>query len=104
MWLCVFDRSGPYNSEKFDIHEEPERFVTVIAGYALMTDAELGLNMFVKRDGHSKRIAARDVRIDLEDKPITSQKAIVCRRNNMLSRREKRPKKMGACGEVRLAV
>jgi hypothetical protein len=42
MRLWVFDRSGPYNSKKFDIHKEPERFVTVIAGYALMTDAELG--------------------------------------------------------------
>ena len=44
MRLWVFDRSGPYNSKKFDIHKEPERFIMVIAGYALMTDAELGLN------------------------------------------------------------
>lgn len=36
--LWVFDRSGPYNSEKFDIHNEPERFVKVLAGYALMSD------------------------------------------------------------------
>jgi hypothetical protein len=44
MRLWVFDRSGSYNSEKFDIHKEPERFVKVIAGYAMMSDAELGLN------------------------------------------------------------
>jgi Fungal protein kinase len=44
MRLWVFDRSGPYDSKKFDIHKEPERFIMVIAGYALMTDAELGLN------------------------------------------------------------
>ncbi|PMD50233.1 uncharacterized protein K444DRAFT_546501, partial [Hyaloscypha bicolor E] len=31
MRLWVFDRSGPYNSEKFDIHKEPERFVTTLA-------------------------------------------------------------------------
>jgi hypothetical protein len=43
----MFDRSGAYNSEKFDLHKEPERFVKVIAGYALMTDAELGLNTYV---------------------------------------------------------
>ena len=49
MRLRVFDRSGPYSSEKFDIHKEPERFTRVIAGYALMTDAELGLNTFIKR-------------------------------------------------------
>ncbi|OBT65100.1 hypothetical protein VE03_05283 [Pseudogymnoascus sp. 23342-1-I1] len=49
----VFDRSGPYSSEKFDIHKEPERFIQVIAGYALMTDAELGLNTYIGRDGIS---------------------------------------------------
>ncbi|KAH9205216.1 hypothetical protein DL95DRAFT_528943 [Leptodontidium sp. 2 PMI_412] len=79
MRLWVFDRSGPFSSEKFDIHKEPERFVKVIAGYALMSDAELGLNTFIKRDGNGKYIVARDVRISLEDKPIASTKAIVCR-------------------------
>jgi hypothetical protein len=44
MRLWVFDRSGPDNSEKFDIHNEPERFIRVIAGYTLMMDAELELN------------------------------------------------------------
>ncbi|KAJ2901648.1 uncharacterized protein MKZ38_001607 [Zalerion maritima] len=79
MRLWVFDRSGPYNSEKFDIHKEPGRFIKAIAGYALMTDAELGLNTFIKHDGNGKYIVARDVRISLEDKPIASTKAIVCR-------------------------
>jgi Fungal protein kinase len=54
--LWVFDRSGPYNSEKFDIHKEPERFVKVLAGYALKSDTELGLNTFIKRDGISKYV------------------------------------------------
>jgi hypothetical protein len=36
MRLWMFDRSGPYNSEKFDIHKEPERFIRVTAGYALI--------------------------------------------------------------------
>ncbi|KAM3066403.1 hypothetical protein ACMFMG_012093 [Clarireedia jacksonii] len=76
MRLWVFDRSGLYNSEKFDVHKEPERFVRVIAGYTLMTDAELGLNTFVKHDGNGKYIVARDVNICLEDKPIASTKAI----------------------------
>ncbi|KAA6406909.1 MAG: uncharacterized protein FRX48_09207 [Lasallia pustulata] len=53
MRLWMFDRSGPYNSENFDIHKEPERCIRVIAGYALMTDAELGLNTFIKRDVNS---------------------------------------------------
>ena len=34
MWLWVFDRSGVYSSEKFDINKGPERFVKVIASYA----------------------------------------------------------------------
>ena len=42
-----------------------------------MTDAELGLNTFIKHDGNGKYIVARDLRISLEDKPITSTKAIV---------------------------
>ncbi|PQE18224.1 hypothetical protein CJF32_00010706 [Rutstroemia sp. NJR-2017a WRK4] len=79
MRLWVFDRSGPYNSENFDIHREPERFIRVIAGYALMSDAGLGLNTFVKHDGNGKYIVARDVKISLEDDPIASTKAIVCR-------------------------
>ncbi|KAH8585983.1 hypothetical protein B0O99DRAFT_695910 [Bisporella sp. PMI_857] len=72
-------RSGPYNSEKFDIHKEPERFIKVLVGYAMMSDAELGLNTFIKRDSNGKYIVTRDVRISLEDKPIASTKAIVCR-------------------------
>ena len=41
---------------KFDIHKEPERFVKVLAGYVLMSNAELGLNTFIKRDGSSKTL------------------------------------------------
>jgi hypothetical protein len=44
--LWIFDRSGSYNSEKFDIYKEPERFVRVITRYVLITDTELGLNIF----------------------------------------------------------
>ncbi|KFY98879.1 hypothetical protein V498_01166 [Pseudogymnoascus sp. VKM F-4517 (FW-2822)] len=51
MRLWVFDRSGLYSSEKFDIYKELERFIQVIAGYALMMDAELGLNTYIGRDG-----------------------------------------------------
>jgi hypothetical protein len=75
----VFDRSGPYSSEKFNIHKEPERFVKVIVGYTLMSAAELGLNTFIKRDRNGKYIVTRDMRISLEDKLIASTKAIICR-------------------------
>jgi hypothetical protein len=68
--LWVFDRSGSSNSEKSDIHKEPEGFVKVLAGYAMMSDAELGLNTFIKRDGNGEYIVTRNVRISLEDQPI----------------------------------
>jgi hypothetical protein len=69
MRLWVFNRSGPYSSEKFDIYKELERFVRVITSYALMTNAELGLNTFIRRGGN-KYIVTQGVRISLEDKPL----------------------------------
>jgi hypothetical protein len=77
--LWVFDRSRPYNSEKFDIYKEPERFIKVLAGYALMSNTELGLNTFIKRNRNNKYIITRDIRISLEDKLIALIKAIVYR-------------------------
>jgi hypothetical protein len=62
----VFDRSGLYNSEKFDIYKEPERFIRVITKYVLMTDAELGLNTFIKHNRTGKCIIIQDVRIFLK--------------------------------------
>lgn len=44
-----------------------------------MSDIELGLNTFIKRDSNGKYIVIRDARISLEDKPIASIKAIVYR-------------------------
>jgi hypothetical protein len=75
----VFDRSGPYNSENFDIYKEPERFVKVLVGYAMMSDAELGLKTFIKRKGSSKYVIVPGVRIALEDKLIALTKVKVCR-------------------------
>ena len=86
MRLWLFDRSGPYNSEKFDIHKEPERFVKVLAGYALMSDAELGLNTFIKCDGRCKYVVGEDCsgrQADRLDKSYSVQ------RNDMLSRKKK---------------
>lgn len=47
-------RSGAYNSEKYDAYKEPERFAKVNADYTLMSNLELGLNIFVHRDGNVK--------------------------------------------------
>lgn len=49
--LYVFDRSEAYSAATFDIHAEVERFIRDMSGYALMSDEELGLDMFVRRCG-----------------------------------------------------
>lgn len=87
MSICIFSeirygvRIKPlrYGASNTDIILLRILFIRVIARYALITDAELGLNTFIKRDRTGKYIVARNVRISLEDKPIVLTKAIVCR-------------------------
>ncbi|KAI4203343.1 MAG: hypothetical protein LQ346_001814 [Caloplaca aetnensis] len=81
----VFDRSGPYSSTAFDIHEEPECFIRTIAAYVMMSDDELGLDTFIQRDDGDQFITVvedatgKERRLQLEPDPIASQRAIVCR-------------------------
>lgn len=81
----VLDRSGLYSCEKFDIHKNPNRFIRVIAGYALMSDDELGMNTYIKEDKAGKYIMFKgedertEEKLNLEDRPIAFQRAIVCR-------------------------
>lgn len=85
MQLWVFDRSGPYASEKFDIHGDPRRFIKIMTGYTMMSDEELGMNVFIKEDKIGKYILFKgDDEVDeenlyLEDQPIAFQRAIICR-------------------------
>ncbi|KAI9852509.1 MAG: hypothetical protein M1824_001884 [Vezdaea acicularis] len=79
MRLYLFDRSGTYSSPNFDIHGYPKHFVRVLAGYALMSDEELGLNTFIKRDNIGSHIMSHRSKIYLEDTPIASKNGIVCR-------------------------
>ena len=85
MELWVFDRSGPYSSGPFDIHDEPEKFIRVLVGYTLMSDDELGLDSFIKYEGQDKYITiqedttGKDVKIQLEQQPMVKHRAIVCR-------------------------
>jgi len=85
MQAWVFDRSGPYSSTAFDIHEEPERFIRMIAAYVMMSDEELGLDTFIERDDDDRFIivvedaTGKERRLQLEPVPIAHQRAIVCR-------------------------
>jgi Fungal protein kinase len=85
MELWVFDRSGPYSSGPFDIHDKPERFIRALMGYTLMSDDELGLDSFIKQDGQDNVITiqedttGKDTKIQLEHQPMVIHRAIVCR-------------------------
>lgn len=54
--LWVFDRSGIYSCEAFDVSESLCRFLTVLVGYTFMSDAQLGLSTLIKDDGLGKHI------------------------------------------------
>ena len=83
--LHVFDRSGTFCSEPFDIHEEPERFICTIAGYCMMGDEELGLNTSIEREESMEFVTIADEasgegrQLQLESWPIARQAAIVGR-------------------------
>ena len=85
MELWVFDRSGPYSSKAFDINNEPEKFIRAMAGYALMSDKELGLDTFIEEDKGDRFIriineaTGEEQRLKLELDPVAIQRAIVCR-------------------------
>lgn len=85
MQAWVFDRSGPYSSTAFDIHEKPECFIRMIAAYVMMSDEELGLDTFIERDDGDRFITVmedatgKERRLQLEPFPIAHQRAIVCR-------------------------
>ncbi|KAK5077425.1 hypothetical protein LTR70_010265 [Exophiala xenobiotica] len=85
MQLWVFDRSGAYSSQKFEIHQEPQQFIQVLVGYTLMTAGQLGLDTFVQSDGLYPSVTLldpvtrKDCVFQLEDFPFFKQPAIVCR-------------------------
>ncbi|KAI9858847.1 MAG: hypothetical protein M1824_004012 [Vezdaea acicularis] len=72
MQLWVFDRSGPYSSTEFDIHQQPKRFVQAIAGYLMMSGVELGLDTFVEHQSSG----GGERKLQLDPEPIAYQRAI----------------------------
>ena len=83
MELWVFDRSGPYSSGPFDIHDEPDKFVRALVGYATMDEDAMGLDTFIERGDGCRHVTLDDasgneMRVRL-DKAMVRQRAIVCR-------------------------
>ena len=92
MQAWVFDRSGPYSSTVFNIHEEPERFIRTIAGYVMMSDEELGLDTFIEQDDGDQFITVvedatgKERRLQLDPAPIAYQRAIVRTKHGVWTR------------------
>ncbi|KAK2731597.1 hypothetical protein FQN57_003279 [Myotisia sp. PD_48] len=86
MEAWVFARSGPYSSGAFNIHKDPDQFLRIMVGYTLMSDAELGLDIFIKnnKDGLKKITVEapgtkQKIDLNLDLVPLCLQHAIVCR-------------------------
>ena len=83
MQLWIFDRSRAYSSDTFDILQQPDRFIRAITRYALMTNEELGLDTFMKREGQPPFVTVVDtttgeqVTLELEASLFIIQRAIV---------------------------
>lgn len=58
--LCVFDRCGLFTCDVFNIHENFQRFVTVILKYSLMTNAELGISDIILHDNLGPYISLKE--------------------------------------------
>ena len=85
MELYIFDRSGSYSAEPFDIQAEPERFIRALSGYCMMSDEEIGLDTFIEREGTKEFVTVveekteKQIRLQMENNPIARQAAIVGR-------------------------
>lgn len=96
MELWVFDRSGPYSSGEFDIHNQPEKFIRALVGYTLMSDDELGLDYFIESDGQDKSITIHKhstreaIKILLEQQPWSYNKPLFVREQPAIARRMER--------------
>jgi hypothetical protein len=62
MELWMFDRSGLYGSEPFNVQHGLEQLITIVTGYTRMSDAELGINSLILLDDMGKYILAEGKR------------------------------------------
>ncbi|KAH6892888.1 hypothetical protein B0T10DRAFT_400019 [Thelonectria olida] len=83
MELWMFDRSGLYGSEPFDVRDDLERLITIVSGYSRMSDTELGINPLILLDDAGKYILAEVgdgpevCKFYLEGEPIAFPQTIV---------------------------
>ncbi|OBT75577.1 hypothetical protein VF21_05837 [Pseudogymnoascus sp. 05NY08] len=81
--LWVFDRSGLYCSDVFDIQKDFVQFLSVVRSYQRMTDEELGKLSIIQTDEGGRYITLNSVEIPalgklyLESRPIAFRERLV---------------------------
>lgn len=81
----MFDRCGLYSCNVFDIHQDFQRFITVVLKYSSMTDVKLGLSDLIKHDGtgpfitlkKGASIALTSSTLRLADRPLATPEDLV---------------------------
>ncbi|KAI0967699.1 FunK1 protein kinase [Xylaria arbuscula] len=74
----VFDRSGLYCSNLFDIQKDFIQFLSIVLSYQRMTDQDLGRINIIETDKSGSYIVLnRVVKLYLESQPITSREDLV---------------------------
>ncbi|KID81640.1 serine/threonine-protein kinase Sgk2 [Metarhizium guizhouense ARSEF 977] len=83
MELWVFDRSGLYCSEVFDVQKDFDQFVFIMLRYGQMTDEQLGTLQRIKTDEEGSYITLENVansnlaKLYLESQPIACRQGLV---------------------------
>lgn len=60
MECWMFDRSGIYSCEPFNIVEHSKRFLTIMAAYALMSNEEWGYSTLIKEDNEGTYVSVTE--------------------------------------------
>lgn len=85
LYLCVYDRSGPYSCSLIEIGKSQEELVHVLAAHMLMTNKEHGIDSSIQH--HDDKIVIKlqvlgtksKREFSLETEPFECQKALVSR-------------------------
>lgn len=81
--LWVFDRSGLYCSDLFDIHKDFIQFLSIFLSYQRMTDQDLGKSNIIETDNGGMYVILDSVsmpslgKLYLESQPIASRQRLV---------------------------
>ncbi|KAF2474703.1 FunK1 protein kinase [Lindgomyces ingoldianus] len=81
--LWMFDRSGIWCCQAFNIQHEPERFLSLIFSYQLMSDQDLGRSKIIQNDENGNFVILDEIsqssirKLYLDDQTIASSEDMV---------------------------